>query len=119
MTTTAIFARRAMHQYPPPATPTYLALGTPGSGTDAVDGGNYRITGTTKVKGTPDVPASRRVLLCDQLSGRVVRSQWSVAGTGAYAFERIRMGTFFVASFDHTGVHNAVIASSVIPEAMP
>lgn len=89
------------------------------SGTDFQDGGAYRVTGTTKVKGTPDVAVSRRVLLIDQLSGRLVRAQWSTAGTGAYAFDRIRLGVFFVVSFDHTGVHNGVIATGVTPESMP
>ena len=83
------------------------------------DGGNYRVTGTTKVKGTPDLAVSRRVRLHDQLSGRVVREVWSTAGTGAYAFNRIRLGTFYIASFDHTGLQNGVIATNATSELIP
>jgi hypothetical protein len=86
------------------------------SGTDEQDGGAYRVTGTTKVKGTPDLAVSCRVRLHDQLSGRVVREVWSTAGTGAYSFKRIRMGTFYVISLDHTGAFRAVIADGQIPE---
>lgn len=105
---------------PPPITPTYIGLLKPISADiDVEDGGTYRVTGTTKVKGTPDLAVSRRVRLHDQLSGRVVREVWSTAGTGAYAFNRIRLGTFYIASFDHTGLHNGVIATNVTSEPMP
>jgi hypothetical protein len=106
---------------PPPAVgvPSLKFYGFLPSGTDVEDGGTYRITGTTKVKGTPDAPVHRRVRLHDQFSGRVVREQWSDAVTGAYAFERIRRGVFYVTSFDHTGIYNAVIASNVSSEPMP
>lgn len=121
MTITALTGvSRALHLYPPPATPTFTGLLKPISADiDVEDGGNYRVTGTTKVKGTPDLAVSRRVRLHDQLSGRVVREVWSTAGTGAYAFNRIRLGTFYIASFDHTGLHNGVIATNVTSEPMP
>ena len=106
---------------PPPAVGVGSAnhFGNLLSGTDVEDGGTYRVTGTTKVRGTPDLAVSRRVRLHDQLSGRVVREVWSTAGTGAYAFNRIRLGTFFIVSFDHTGLHNGVIATNVTSEPMP
>lgn len=103
---------------PPPAVglATRVSMGALSSGTDARDGGVYKIVGTTKEKGTPDSPVMRRVTLWDQLSGLLVRSTWSDPLTGAYAFERIRMGTFFVVSFDHTGAYRAVVADGQIPE---
>lgn len=106
--------------YPPPLVPTVRALTKAISADiDVEDGGNYKVTGTTKVKGAPDSPVSRRVRLHDQLSGRVVREVWSTAGTGAYAFVRIRLGVFYVLSLDHTGINNGVIATNVTSETMP
>lgn len=106
---------------PPPGAPATNALRAfrAADSRDAQDGGNYRIIGTVKEKGSPDVPVSRRVLLCDQLSGRVVRSMWSDPVTGAYAFERIRLGVFYVLSFDHAGAYRAVVADSLVPELIP
>lgn len=112
-----------LNQSPPPSgAPVTAALRAfkAADSLDAVDGGIYRVSGDTKISGTPDIPVSRRVLLCDQLSGRVVRGPvWSDPVTGAYAFERIRMGVFYVLSFDHTGAFRAVVADGQIPEAMP
>ena len=121
MTITALAGvSRALHLYPPPLTPTLRAPPKPISADiDVEDGGKFRITGTTKTKGTPDLAVSRRVRLHDQISGRVVREVWSTAGTGAYAFERIRLGVFYVLSLDHTGINNGVIATNVTSEPMP
>lgn len=121
MTITAIPAvSRALHLYPPPLTPTFRALPkTISADIDVEDGGKFKVTGTTKVKGTPDTAVSRRVRLHSQISGRVIREVWSTPGTGAYAFERIRLDTFFVVSFDHTGINNGVIATNVTSEPMP
>ena len=117
MAVTAIFVSPALYDHPAPATPTWTGLiPAQGGNADFFDGGNYRITGTVKEKGTPNTPLHRRVLLCDQPSGRVVRSAWSDSVTGAYAFMNVRMGTFFVISFDHTGAYRAVVADGQIPE---
>lgn len=83
------------------------------------DTGVYRITGTTRNTGTPDTPVRRRVRLHDQPSGRVVREVWSDAATGAYAFERVRHGKYYLAGFDHTGQFAGVMESDVQPEPMP
>lgn len=83
------------------------------------DRGAYRIADVVVIQGAPDIPVSRRVLLHDQLSGRVLRSTWSDPVTGAYSFERIRMGRFYVVAFDHTGDKRAVIADNLTPELMP
>lgn len=121
MPNTALFAYTGLATlYPPPQVGQPAALPKIISAdVDVQDGGINRVTGTTKVKGSPDVAVSRRVRLHDQLSGRVVREVWSTAGTGAYAFDRIRLGVFYVLSLDHTGINNGVIATNVTSETMP
>lgn len=109
----------AANTSPPPASITYTAIARAFADVlDTQDGGAFKVSGTTKVKGTPDFAVRRLVRLHDQLSGRVVRAQWSQAGTGDYLFDRIRKGMFYLASFDHTGQYNGVIATSVASEAM-
>lgn len=98
--------------------PIYSGISTAGR-VNAYDDGGHRITGTTKNTGTPELPVRRRVRLHDQPSGRVVREVWSDATTGAYTFDRIRMGTFYVTAFDHTGQYNGVVETDVIPEPTP
>lgn len=80
-------------------------------------GGTHRITGTTK--NTPDLPVSRRVRLHDQRTGDPVREVWSDPATGAYSFDWIRPGTYYVTAFDHTGSYGAVIADNLPAEPMP
>lgn len=86
---------------------------------DQEDGGTRRITGTTKTTGTPELPVRRRVRLHDQQTGRAVREVWSDATTGAYSFDNIRAGTFYVIGFDHTGLYSGVIETDVQSEPMP
>lgn len=109
----------ALNTSPPPAIGAWVATPSVGVMADAYDSGKYRITGTTKRKGTPDSPTRVRVCLFDQLSKRLARETWSDAATGAYAFTCLRSGTYFVVSFDHTGAFNAVIADNVASELMP
>lgn len=84
--------------------------------TDYHDGGPYSTPlGTTKNVGTPsNTPVSRRVRLHDQASGRVVREMWSDPTTGAYQFNGLRAGTYYVAAFDHTGEYNGEIVTDVV-----
>jgi len=86
---------------------------------DAYDGGVHRITGTTKNTGTPETPVRRRVRLHDQPTGRPLRELWSDATTGAYSFDNIRSGTYYITAFDHTGSYGGVIETDVTPEPMP
>lgn len=86
---------------------------------DLKNAGSYRITGTTKNTGTPPVPVGRLVRLHDQRSGEIVLQVWSDATTGAYSFDSIRAGVFYVVSFDHTNTFGAVIADNLTPEPMP
>lgn len=81
--------------------------------------GVNHITGTTKNTGTPDTPVRRRVRLHDQPTGRVLLETWSDATTGAYSFDHIRAGTFYVTAFDHTGQFSGVIETDVQSEPMP
>ena len=81
--------------------------------------GNRRIIGTTKNTGTPPVPVGRLVRLHDQKTGEILRQVWSDATTGAYSFDSIRAGVFYVVSFDHTNTFRAVIADNLPSEPMP
>jgi hypothetical protein len=99
---------------------TRRALGASVPRVNIVFDGAYRIAGTTKNAGTPETPIGpRRVRLHDQLSGALVREVWSDATTGAYSFDNIRQGTFYVTAFDHTGSYGGVIETDVTPEPMP
>jgi hypothetical protein len=106
----------------PPVAPTLTSV-TPGAASprsiDALDGGVYRISGTVKTKGTPDAPVKRMVYLFDHASWRVVRAQWSDPVTGAYSFDKIRTGKFFVVAFDYLKDYRAVIADNLTPKPMP
>ena len=104
---------------PPLAGPARALQPSISADVDVQDGGNYRVVGTTEVEGSPDTPVFRKVVLHDQLSGRVVRATWSHPVTGVYAFERIRLGVFYIVSFDHTGLHRGVIADNYTSESMP
>lgn len=56
-------------------------------------------------------PVSRRVRLCDQISGRVVREGWSDPVTGNITFENLREGPWLLYALDHTGEFEAVAIS--------
>ena len=76
--------------------------------------GNGRVKGTTKDKGSPNVPVSERVVLFRQRDCMPLRELQSAAGTGAYSFDYVdETETFFVATFDHDGMHRAVIADGL------
>ena len=79
--------------------------------------GIFRVAGTTKVAGTPDVPVSRLTMLFDRNSKRSARVQIS-NGDGSYEFKSVKRGPWFVIAFDHTGEYNAVIADNVFGEPM-
>jgi hypothetical protein len=59
--------------------------------------------GTVKVKGSPNVPVHRRVVLINERSRRIVRETWSDPVTG-YAFEGIRGDVAYTTlAYDYTG----------------
>lgn len=70
--------------------------------------------GTTAVVGTPNTPARRRVRLHHQGTGYLIQETWSDSVTGAYVFENIAAGTYFVISFDHTGEHSGVVETDIV-----
>lgn len=73
-----------------------------------------RLKGTTKDKGTPNVPVSERVRLYRQKDGLLMREMWSTPGTGVYSFDYIdEQDTYFVVSFDHDLNFRAVIADNL------
>jgi hypothetical protein len=73
-----------------------------------------RLRGTTKDKGTPNVPVSERTVLFRQRDCQVVREVLSAPGTGAYSFDYIdETETYFVVAFDHDGLFRAVIADNL------
>jgi len=73
-----------------------------------------RVRGTTKDKGTPNVPVSERTMLFRQVDGMPIRQTLSEPGTGVYSFDYIdETETYFVVAFDHNGVFRAVIADNL------
>lgn len=70
--------------------------------------------GTTKNIGSPaDLPVRRLVRLHDQPTGRLLRDLWSDPVTGAYQFDYLRAGRFFVIAFDHTGQYNGEVVTGI------
>lgn len=87
---------------------------------DAYFGGNGRISGTVRIKGSPDAPTHRRVRLIRDQDGVMIREQWSDPITGTYLFEGVDPSVkYSVVTYDHTGVYNAVIKDFVTPDPMP
>jgi hypothetical protein len=85
---------------------------------DLEDGGQHRIVGTVKVKGSPNVPVHRRVVLINERSRRIVRETWSDPVTG-YAFEGIR-ATWPTPPWPMTTpAITAVLADNLTAERMP
>lgn len=80
------------------------------------DSGPLQVTGTTKIVGAPATPVRRRVRLHDLPTGRLLRETWSDATTGAYTFDRLRAGPYYVTAFDHTGQYGGVIETHVVAE---
>ncbi len=78
-----------------------------------LDAGTYTLAGSTTVIG--GAPYRSRVVLIEQISGRVIREVWSDAA-GNYAFTGIAGGRkYTVAAFDHNGLYRAVIADNLLP----
>jgi len=73
-----------------------------------------RLRGTTKDKGTPNVPVAERVRLYRERDGMMLREVWSTPGTGAYSFDYIEeTETYTVISYDHNGSFRAVVADGL------
>lgn len=81
--------------------------------------GRHRVVGTTSNTGTPNTPVRRRVRLHRQSDGSLAGETWSAASNGAYSFENIAPGVYYVLSFDHTGLYGGVIETDIVAEPMP
>ncbi|MDP1980468.1 LamG domain-containing protein [Undibacterium sp.] len=87
---------------------------------DLLFGGRGRISGVTKVKGTPDAAVSTRVRLIREKDGLLVRETWSDPVTGAFTFANIAHGIkYTVLTYDHNHNERAVVADNLTPELMP
>lgn len=100
----------------PPLRGPSKAIGSAHNTISILGGGTQRIYGT--VKNTPNAPVFRRVRLHDQRSGRVITETWSDAATGAWSFDRIAPGVYYVTTFDHTNEHNGELATDLVAEPM-
>jgi hypothetical protein len=79
-------------------------------------GGKGRVSGTVKIKGTPDAPVHRRVWLIRDRDGACIREAWSDATTGAYTFDYIDESlTYTVLAYDYQHNFRAVVADNLIP----
>lgn len=86
---------------------------------DVEYGGQARIWGTTKIKGTPNVPTKARVVLLHQRSKLPVRETWSDPVTGYFEFRGIDTNQQFLAlAEDAEGHFRPVAANRLTPEVL-
>ena len=82
-------------------------------------GGQGTVYGTTKTKGTPNLPTKARVVLQHQRSKLPVRETWSDPVTGAFVFTGIDTRQQFLAlAEDAEGYFRPVAANRLTPEVM-
>ena len=87
---------------------------------DVEHGGPGTIYGTTKTKGTPNLPTKARVVLLHQRSKLPVRETWSDPATGAFAFAGIDTAQqFLTLAEDAAGNFRPVAANLLTPEVLP
>lgn len=87
---------------------------------DSYFGGTGRISGTTKVKGTPNYAIRRKVRLHRESDGAVAGEVWSDPATGAYAFNNVSTQyKYTVIAYDYEHNYRAVIADNLTPDPMP
>ena len=86
---------------------------------DVQFGGPGTIYGTTKTKGTPNLPTKARVVLQHQRSKLPVRETWSDPITGAFAFTGIDINQqFLTLAEDAAGNFLPVAANKLTPEVI-
>ena len=82
-------------------------------------GGNAAIWGTTKAKGTPNVPIKARVVLMHQRSKLPVRETWSHPTTGYFEFRGVDVNQqFLTLAEDAAGAFRPVAANRLTPEVL-
>ena len=87
---------------------------------DVEVGGLGTIYGTTKTKGSPNLPTKARVVLLHQRSKLPVRETWSDPVTGAFAFTGIDTTQQFITlAEDAAGNYRPVAANRLTPEVTP
>lgn len=81
--------------------------------------GYGRVYGDTKVKGIPDFPKYARVRLFDEVTGLLLREQWSNPTTGAWEFLNVNVARrYTVIAYDPDKSYRAVAADNLQPEPM-
>ena len=86
---------------------------------DAEFGGIGTIYGTTKTKGTPNLPTKARVVLLHQHSKLPVRETWSDPVTGYFEFRGIDTNQqFLTLAEDEAGNFRPVAANRLTPEVL-
>lgn len=86
---------------------------------DVEHGGPGTIYGTTKTKGTPNLPTKARVVLLHQRSKLPVRETWSAPTTGYFEFRGIDTNQQFLAlAEDAEGHFRPVAANRLTPEVL-
>lgn len=102
----------------PPAI-SYKFAGTSTKLYDAIHGGNGRISGTVKIKGTPNYAVHRKVRLFRELDGMLIREIWSDPTTGAYSFDYVSTAyRYTVVSYDYQHNFRAIVADNLTPEVI-
>jgi len=99
------------------AGPVNYFRGLPLAYRNTYQGGNGRVAGTVKVKGSPNAPVQRKVRLIDEFTGLMVREVFSDPVTGAYEFLYVsRDHKYTVISFDWANNFRAVLADNISAE---
>ena len=76
--------------------------------------GDGVVSGTVTISGVGGV--SRKVLLFERKTGKLIDSVWSAAD-GSYSFEgHDKDSEYLVVAIDHTKAYNAARADAVVPE---
>ena len=125
---TDLFAESVVLAYAPRSHLTVASSPVPASATgrsvlqvarDIEHGGPGTIYGTTKTKGTPNLPTKARVVLLHQRSKLPVRETWSDPVTGAFAFTGIDTNQqFLTLAEDAEGHFRPVAANRLTPEVL-
>ncbi len=97
--------------------PVNYFRGLPLAYRNTYQGGNGRVAGTVKIKGSPNSPVQRKVRLIDEFTGLMVREVFSDPVTGAYEFLYVSTDhKYTVVSYDWANNFRAVLADNIVAE---
>jgi hypothetical protein len=86
---------------------------------DSAFGGRMVLSGYTEIDGTPPTRVGpRRVLVLDQLTGRLLRETWSDA-SGWWEVRGLANGLYIVVSPDSALLYDPAALSDVVPDPLP